>query len=241
MNAGIDDVGLGVLFGLELYRYEYCALLMHAEHLEAVFGVGPHTISVPRIKHADDIDPSAFDNAISDEIFCKIAALIRIAVPYTGMIISTRESEAVRENIIRLGVSQISGGSRTSVGGYCEDERPHDTEQFDVSDTRSLDDVVNWLMRIGYIPSFCTACYREGRTGDRFMSLCKSGQIQNCCHPNALMTLREYLNDYASDDTKRIGNELIKKELANISNGKVREICRDNLIKIDEGMRDFRF
>lgn len=241
MSAGIDDVGLGVLFGLELYRYEYCALLMHAEHLEAVFGVGPHTISVPRIKHADDIDPGAFDNSISDEIFCKIAALIRIAVPYTGMIISTRESETVRENIIKLGVSQISGGSRTSVGGYCEDERPHDTEQFDVSDTRSLDDVVNWLMRTGYIPSFCTACYREGRTGDRFMSLCKSGQIQNCCHPNALMTLKEYLNDYASDDTRRIGNELIERELANISNGKVREICRQNLKKIDNGIRDFRF
>ena len=241
MSAGIDDVGLGVLFGLELYRYEYCALLMHAEHLEAVFGVGPHTISVPRIKHADDIDPGAFDNSISDEIFCKIAALIRIAVPYTGMIISTRESETVRENIIKLGVSQISGGSRTSVGGYCEDERPHDTEQFDVSDTRSLDDVVNWLMRTGYIPSFCTACYREGRTGDRFMSLCKSGQIQNCCHPNALMTLKEYLNDYASDDTRRIGNELIERELANISSGKVREICRQNLKKIDSGIRDFRF
>lgn len=241
MSAGIDDVGLGVLFGLELYRYEYCALLMHAEHLEAAFGVGPHTISVPRIKHADDIDPGAFDNSISDEIFCKIAALIRIAVPYTGMIISTRESETVRENIIKLGVSQISGGSRTSVGGYCEDERPHDTEQFDVSDTRSLDDVVNWLMRTGYIPSFCTACYREGRTGDRFMSLCKSGQIQNCCHPNALMTLKEYLNDYASDDTRRIGNELIERELANISNGKVREICRQNLKKIDSGIRDFRF
>ncbi len=241
MEAGIDDVGLGVLFGLELYRYEYCALLMHAEHLEAVYGVGPHTISVPRIKHADDIDPEAFDNSISDEIFYKIAALIRIAVPYTGMIISTRESETVRENIIKLGVSQISGGSRTSVGGYCESERPHDTEQFDVSDTRSLDDVVNWLMKIGYIPSFCTACYREGRTGDRFMSLCKSGQIQNCCHPNALMTLREYLNDYASEDTKKIGNMLIEKELANVKNDRVREVCRQNLIKIDNGIRDFRF
>lgn len=241
MEAGIDDVGLGVLFGLELYRYEYCALLMHAEHLEAVFGVGPHTISVPRIKHADDIDPAAFDNSISDEIFCKIAALIRIAVPYTGMIISTRESESVREKIIKLGVSQISGGSRTSVGGYGEEERPHDTEQFDVSDTRSLDDVVNWLMRTGYIPSFCTACYREGRTGDRFMSLCKSGQIQNCCHPNALMTLREYLNDYASEDTRRIGNELISKELDNIKSDKVRKICISNLTEIDNGMRDFRF
>lgn len=241
MEGGIDDVGLGVLFGLELYRYEYCALLMHAEHLEAVHGVGPHTISVPRIKHADDIDPGAFDNAISDEIFCKIAALIRIAVPYTGMIISTRESESVREEIIRLGVSQISGGSRTSVGGYCETDRPHDTEQFDVSDQRTLDEVVNWLMRAGYIPSFCTACYREGRTGDRFMSLLKSGQISNCCHPNALMTLKEYLMDYASEDTKRIGEALIESELGNISSDKVRKICSDNLEKIQNGIRDFRF
>lgn len=241
MEGGIDDVGLGVLFGLELYRYEYCALLMHAEHLEAVHGVGPHTISVPRIKHADDIDPGAFDNAISDEIFCKIAALIRIAVPYTGMIISTRESESVREEIIRLGVSQISGGSRTSVGGYCETDRPHDTEQFDVSDQRMLDEVVNWLMRAGYIPSFCTACYREGRTGDRFMSLLKSGQISNCCHPNALMTLKEYLMDYASEDTKRIGEALIESELGNISSDKVRKICSENLEKIQNGIRDFRF
>ncbi len=241
MEGGIDDVGLGVLFGLELYRYEYCALLMHAEHLEAVHGVGPHTISVPRIKHADDIDPGAFDNAISDEIFCKLAALIRIAVPYTGMIISTRESEDVREEIIRLGVSQISGGSRTSVGGYCEADRPHDTEQFDVSDQRTLDEVVNWLMRAGYIPSFCTACYREGRTGDRFMSLLKSGQISNCCHPNALMTLKEYLMDYASEDTRRIGEALIESELGNISSDKVRKICSENLEKIQNGIRDFRF
>lgn len=241
MQGGIDDVGLGVLFGLELYRYEYCALLMHAEHLEAVHGVGPHTISVPRIKRADDIDPDAFDNSISDEIFCKIAALIRIAVPYTGMIVSTRESESVREEIIRLGVSQISGGSRTSVGGYCEESRPHDTEQFDVSDQRTLDEVVNWLMSNGYIPSFCTACYREGRTGDRFMSLCKSGQIQNCCHPNALMTLKEYLVDYASEDTKRIGQELIRRELDNIPKDKVRDICKENLARIEQGIRDFRF
>ncbi len=241
MEGGIDDVGLGVLFGLELYRYEYCALLMHAEHLEAVHGVGPHTISVPRIKKADDIDPSAFDNSISDEIFCKIAALIRVAVPYTGMIISTRETESVREEIIRLGVSQISGGSRTSVGGYAEAERPHDTEQFDVSDQRTLDEVVNWLMRAGYIPSFCTACYREGRTGDRFMSLCKSGQILNCCHPNALMTLKEYLMDYASKDTRAVGEKLIENELDKIPNEKVLSICRDNLKKIEDGSRDFRF
>ena len=241
MEGGIDDVGLGVLFGLELYKYEFAGLLMHAEHLEAVHGVGPHTISVPRIKHADDIDPSAFDNGIDDETFAKICALIRIAVPYTGMIISTRESQAVREKVIRLGVSQISGASRTSVGGYTEEERPTDTEQFDVSDQRTLDEVVKWLMELGYIPSFCTACYREGRTGDRFMSLCKAGQIQNCCHPNALMTLKEYLMDYASEETKAIGEALIQAELANIPKKQVRELAKDHLARIEEGVRDFRF
>ncbi len=242
MEGGIDDVGLGVLFGLELYRYEFAGLLMHAEHLEAVHGVGPHTISVPRVKHADDIDPDAFDNGIDDDTFAKLCALIRISVPYTGMIISTRESKQVREKVIRLGVSQISGASRTSVGGYCEPE-PEDenSEQFDVSDKRTLDEVVKWLMEMGYIPSFCTACYREGRTGDRFMSLCKSGQIQNCCHPNALMTLKEFLADYASEDTRRIGEALIEAELNNIPKEKVREICKENLIKIEQGIRDFRF
>lgn len=241
MEGGIDDVGLGVLFGLELYKYEFAGLLMHAEHLEAVHGVGPHTISVPRIKHADDIDPSAFDNGISDEIFAKLCALIRIAVPYTGMIISTRESQAVREKVIRLGVSQISGASRTSVGGYTEEERPTDTEQFDVSDRRTLDEVIKWLMEMGYIPSFCTACYREGRTGDRFMSLCKTGHIQNCCHPNALMTLKEYLTDYAPEETKRLGEALIQAELDNIPKEQVRETAKDHLKKIEEGIRDFRF
>ncbi len=242
MQGGIDDVGLGVLFGLELYKYEFAALLMHAEHLEAVFGVGPHTISVPRIKRADDIDPAVFDNGIDDETFAKICALIRISVPYTGMIISTRESKAVREKVIRLGVSQISGASKTSVGGYSE-PAPEDenSEQFDVSDKRTLDEVVGWLMEMGYIPSFCTACYREGRTGDRFMSLLKSGQIANCCQPNALMTLKEYLMDYASEDTKKIGEELIKAELNNIPNEKVKEVCRENLDKIEKGIRDFRF
>ena len=241
MEGGIDDVGMGVLFGLERYKYEFAGLLMHAEHLEAVHGVGPHTISVPRVKRADDIDPSAFDNGISDDIFAKICALIRIAVPYTGMSISTRESQAVREKVIRLGVSQISGASRTSVGGYTEETRPTDTEQFDVSDQRTLDEVVRWLMEMGYIPSFCTACYREGRTGDRFMSLCKSGQIQNCCHPNALMTLKEYLMDYASEETRAIGEALIQAELNNIPKEHVREIARDHLAKIEEGIRDFRF
>ena len=241
MEGGIDDVGLGVLFGLEMYKYEFAGLLMHAEHLEAVHGVGPHTISFPRVNHADDIDPDEFDNGISDEIFAKLCALIRISVPYTGMIISTRESQEVREQVIHLGVSQISGGSRTSVGGYTEEIRPTDTEQFDVSDQRTLDDVVRWLMKMGYIPSFCTACYREGRTGDRFMSLCKSGQIQNCCHPNALMTLKEFLMDYASDETRKIGEELIEKEIENIPKEKVKEIAKQNLENIVKGSRDFRF
>ena len=241
MEGGIDDVGLGVLFGLERYKYEFAGLLMHAEHLEAVHGVGPHTISVPRIKRADDIDPSTFANGIDDEIFAKLVALIRIAVPYTGMIVSTRESQAVREKVLKLGISQISGGSRTSVGGYTEEERPTDTEQFDVSDQRTLDEVVHWLMDFGYIPSFCTACYRAGRTGDRFMELCKSKQIQNCCHPNALMTLKEYLVDYASEETKAIGEALIQAELNNIPKENVRVICADHLQKIEEGIRDFRF
>ena len=242
MDGGIDDVGLGVLFGLELYKYEFAGLLMHAEHLEAVHGVGPHTISVPRIKHADDIDPDVFDNSISDEIFEKIVACIRLAVPYTGMIMSTRESESVREKTLRLGISQISGASRTSVGGYSEEERPHDTEQFDVSDQRTLDEVVRWLMNNGHIPSFCTACYREGRTGDRFMSLCKNGQILNCCHPNALMTLTEYLVDYASEETKKVGFELIEKELEKIPNEKVKTLASQNIEDIkNSNRRDFRF
>lgn len=243
MQGGIDDVGLGVLFGLDKYRYEFAGLLMHAEHLEAAFGVGPHTISVPRLRHADDIDPDQFDNGIDDDTFAKIVACIRIAVPYTGMIISTRENQQSRERVLHLGISQISGGSRTSVGGYCEPE-PEDekSEQFDVSDTRTLDEVVRWLMEMDYIPSFCTACYREGRTGDRFMSLCKSGQIQNCCHPNALMTLKEYLTDYASPETAAIGNRLIEKEVLNVPNEKARKIVLENLRLIEQdNRRDFRF
>ena len=242
MEGGIDDVGIGVLFGLELYRYEFAGLLMHAEHLEAVHGVGPHTISVPRIRRADDIDPETFDNGIDDDTFAKIVACIRISVPYTGMIVSTRESQACRERVLHLGVSQISGGSRTSVGGYVEPEAEDDNSaQFDVSDNRSLDEVVNWLMHLGYIPSFCTACYREGRTGDRFMSLCKSGQIQNCCHPNALMTLKEYLMDYASEDTRKIGLKLIEKEIPNVPREKTREILEYHLKEIEDGQRDFLF
>ena len=242
MQGGIDDVGLGVLFGLELYKYEFAGLLMHAEHLEAAFGVGPHTISVPRIKHADDIDPDVFDNSIPDETFMKIIACIRLAVPYTGMIISTRESEKVRGEALNYGISQISGASRTSVGGYTEEERPHDSEQFDVSDQRTLDEVVRWLMEKGHIPSFCTACYREGRTGDRFMSLCKTGQILNCCHPNALMTLSEYLEDYASEETKKIGYKMVEEELKKVPTEKTRKIAEDNIKAIrDSNRRDFRF
>ncbi len=242
MDGGIDDVGLGVLFGLNLYQYDLVGLLMHAEHLEAVHGVGPHTISVPRIRNADDIDAESFKDAISDELFQKIVAILRIAVPYTGLIVSTRESKRTREMVIRYGVSQISGGSKTSVGGYAEpEEEEENSAQFDVSDNRTLDEVVNWLLRLGYIPSFCTACYREGRTGDRFMSLVKSGQIANCCHPNALMTLKEFAEDYASPDTKRLALEMIEKETANIPNEKVRSIVLDHLHDLDEGLRDFRF
>lgn len=241
MEGGIDDVGLGVLFGLELYKYEFAGLLMHAEHLEAVHGVGPHTISVPRIKRAADIDPTVFDNGIDDEIFAKLCALIRVCVPYTGMIISTRESQTVREKVLPLGVSQISGASRTSVGGYTEEVRPHESEQFDVSDSRTLDEVVRWLMEMGYIPSFCTACYREGRTGDRFMTLLKSGQIQNCCHPNALLTLKEYLMDYASPETKAIGEKMITEQLSTIPNEKARTVCAEHIMDIANGKRDFRF
>ena len=241
MEGGIDDVGCGVLFGLNLYRYDFVGLLMHAEHLEAAKGVGPHTISVPRIRPADDIDPETFSNAISDDIFKKIVAVLRIAVPYTGLIISTRESQAARAAVLELGVSQISGGSRTSVGGYTTEERHDETAQFDVSDPRTLDQVVNWLLELGYIPSFCTACYREGRTGDRFMKLVKSGQIANCCQPNAIMTLKEYLEDYASPDTKAKGEKVIEEELKRIPNDNVRRIATERVAEIHNGRRDFRF
>lgn len=239
IEGGIDDVGVGVLFGLETYDYELVGLMMHKEHLEEKFGFGPHTISVPRICPADDIDTNDFENALSDDIFIKIVSLLRIAVPYTGIIVSTRESQKSREKALKVGVSQISGGSRTSVGGYCIEE--DETSQFDTSDKRSLDEVVNWLLDMGHIPSFCTACYREGRTGDRFMSLCKSKQILNVCGPNALLTLKEYLMDYASDETKKKGEEIIQKELANIPNEKVREKTKEYLQEIENGNRDFRF
>lgn len=243
MEGGIDDVGLGVLFGLDKYRYEFAGLLMHAEHLEATYGVGPHTISVPRLRNADDIDIRTFTNGISDDIFAKIVACIRISVPYTGMIVSTRESQACREKVLHLGISQVSGASKTSVGGYAQpEEEEENSEQFDVSDKRTLDEVVRWLMEMGYLPSFCTACYREGRTGDRFMELCKSQQIQNCCHPNAIMTLKEFLVDYASEDTKKIGDQMILNELAKIPSHKVRETVLEHLKAIENGTgNDFRF
>lgn len=240
MQGGIDDVGCGVLFGLNLYKYDFVGLLMHAEHLEAVHGVGPHTISVPRLRDADDIDASEFKNGISDELFQKIVAILRIAVPYTGLIVSTRESQKTREMVIKYGVSQISGGSRTSVGGYAEKEE-QDSSQFEVSDNRTLGEVVNWLLKLGYLPSFCTACYREGRTGDRFMSLVKAGQIKNCCLPNALMTLKEYAEDYADEETKQLALDMIKREAETIPNEKVREIVFKHLHDMDGGMRDFRF
>ncbi len=242
MEGGIDDVGMGVLFGLNTYRYDFVGLLMHAEHLEAAFGVGPHTVSVPRICPADDISTEDFPNAISDEMFCRIVAVTRIAVPYTGMIISTRETEAVRRRVLELGISQISGGSRTSVGGYAIPEKEEQgASQFDVSDRRTLDEVVNWLLELGHIPSFCTACYREGRTGDRFMSLLKNGQIANCCQPNALMTLKEYLEDYASPNTREKGIRLIQEEINRIPNPKIKGIALNNLQEIEKGKRDFRF
>lgn len=242
MEGGIDDVGIGVLYGLNTYRYDFVGLLMHAEHLEAVFGVGPHTISVPRLCNADDIDTGDFANTVPDDIFRRIAAVIRIAVPYTGMIVSTRESQASREKVLDIGVSQISGGSHTSVGGYIHrEEYDETTSQFDVSDRRTLDEVVGWLLDLGYIPSFCTACYREGRTGDRFMSLVKSGQIANCCQPNALMTLKEYLEDYASPLTREKGEKMIVTEMSKVPNEKVRSIACCNLARIAKGERDFRF
>jgi len=240
-EGGCDDVGVGVLFGLAGYRYELVGLLMHAEHLEARFGVGPHTISVPRICPADDISLDEFQDALPDAIFRKLVAVLRVAVPYTGMIVSTRESARMREQLLHCGISQISGGSRTSVGGYTTVERHDETAQFDVSDTRPLDEVVRWLLENEHIPSFCTACYREGRTGDRFMSLCKSGKIGLCCTPNALMTLKEYLMDYASPATRAAGEAIIARSLADIPLERTREITRTRLQEIERGARDFRF
>lgn len=241
MDGGIDDVGIGVLFGLYEYRYDFIGLLLHAKHLEDAKGVGPHTISVPRIRPADDVDVKEFPNAITDALFKKIVAILRLAVPYTGIIISTRESEQSRAEALKVGVSQVSGASRTSVGGYVDGEEELNTEQFEINDTRTLDEVVRWLCELGYIPSFCTACYREGRTGDRFMRLAKSGHIGNVCQPNALMTFKEYLEDYASEETKKVGEAMILKELAQIPNEKVKEQAQKYIEQLVGGERDFRF
>ncbi|MBR2866912.1 MAG: [Alistipes sp.] len=242
MLGGIDDVGVGALFGLTNYRYDVVGILMHAEHLEARFGVGPHTISVPRIRPASDIDPKDFPDAVTDDVFRRIVAVLRLAVPYTGMIVSTRESRRSRELVLDVGVSQLSGGSKTSVGGYAEGvEDAEESAQFDISDNRTLDEIVGWLLELGYVPSFCTACYREGRTGDRFMSLAKRGLIGNCCAPNALMTLAEYLEDYASPNVKLLGKKMIAEQAQIIPSEKVRRITEENLKAIIEGKRDFRF
>ncbi len=241
MTAGIDDVGIGVLFGLDNYKYDFTGLLMHKEHLEKSFGVGPHTISLPRIRPADDISTDDFDNGLSDDMFEKLVAILRIAVPYTGLIISTREDIKVRERLLKVGVTQLSGGSKTSVGGYAEKEIQGDSSQFEIADNRTLDEVVHWLLSLGHIPSFCTACYREGRTGDRFMRLVKSGAIANVCQPNALLTLAEYLYDYASSETQELGFRVIEKEIESITNEKVVQLVKSNLLSIKEGKRDFRF
>ena len=243
MEGGIDDVGLGVLFGLTLYKYDFVGLLMHAEHLEAVWGVGPHTISVPRICPADDIDPHIFSNAVPDAIFLKIVALIRLAVPYTGMIMSTRESARIRSEALELGISQISGGSRTSVGGYTiADIRDiENSAQFETNDRRTLDEVVRWLLENHYLPSFCTACYRAGRTGDRFMEWAKDGSIATYCQANAIMTMKEYMCDYASKETREAGERVIANELPKIPHEKIRIASEKRLIRIADGERDFRF
>lgn len=241
MEGGIDDVGLGVLYGLNNYPYDFVGQLMHAEHLEAYKGVGPHTISVPRIRPADDIDPDEFENGVPDEIFEDIIALIRVAVPYTGMIISTRESQEMRKKALELGVSQISGGSKTSVGGYDESREEDNSAQFDTDDCRSLDEVIHWLLDLGYLPSFCTACYRAGRTGETFMEEVKSFQIAKFCQPNAIMTLQEYLSDYAADDTRQLGEEKIHDFLKDVERDDLREKAAEYVKRIQGGERDFRF
>ncbi len=242
MQGGVDDIGLGVLFGLNTYNYDFVGMMMHNEHLEACYGVGAHTISLPRICPANGVDKSDYSNAISDELFARLVAIARITLPYAGIIISTRESQKIRERVLALGVSQISGGSSTSVGGYTSHpEQEQGSAQFDISDNRTLDDIVGWLVELGYIPSFCTACYREGRTGDRFASLIKAGKMSSCCTPNALITLKEYLEDYASEGSRTKGLRLLNELVAQIPNVKLREVTQRNLSKIECGERDFRF
>lgn len=243
MEAGIDDVGIGVLYGLYDYKYETVAMFLHAEHLEKTFGVGPHTISVPRLRPAAGVTLDDFPYLVDDAAFKKIIAIIRLAVPYTGMILSTRENAEFRDELLACGVSQISAGSCTGVGGYqaSQEEMPGDTNQFEVSDNRSPNEIIRLLCQTGYVPSFCTACYRQGRTGDRFMALAKNGDIQNVCLPNALLTLKEYLLDYADPVTREVGENLLKQQLACIPSQKTREQTRRELDKLEMGTRDLYF
>jgi 2-iminoacetate synthase len=241
MEAGIDDVGAGVLFGLYDYKFEVLALMYHALHLEEKFGCGPHTISVPRLKPAEGMKLEDYPYLLTDGQFKKIVAVLRLAVPYTGIILSTRESAAIRDEIIHYGVSQISAGSCTGVGGYRNEYETHEncnTSQFNVEDHRSPGEIIQSLCASGYIPSYCTACYRQGRTGDRFMQLAKTGNIQNVCQPNALMTFQEYLLDYASEDARKSGEETIKKHLDKIENEDIRRLTEERLEEIKKGKRD---
>jgi 2-iminoacetate synthase len=241
MEAGIDDVGSGVLFGLYDYKFEVIALLYHALHLEDKFGCGPHTISVPRLKPAEGMNLADYPYLLTDDQFKKIVAILRLAVPYTGIILSTRESAATRDEVINYGVSQVSAGSCTGVGGYKNEYETHEdcnTAQFNVEDHRSPDQVIQSLCAAGYIPSYCTACYRQGRTGDRFMRLAKTGNIQNVCQPNAIMTFQEYLLDYASEDVKKAGEETIRQHLDQIKDEKVKKITEERLEEIRKGKRD---
>ena len=242
MQGGIDDVGIGTLYGLYDYKYETVAMIMHAEHLEETFGVGPHTISVPRLRPASGVSTAEYPHLVGDEQFKKLVTVLRLSVPYTGMIISTRETKEMRDELLHVGISQISAASCTGIGGYAEENRTEeDTAQFELGDHRDMDQVLTELIESGYIPSFCTACYREGRTGERFMRLAKSGQIHNVCQPNALITLKEFLTDYGSERARKAGEILFSREVQNIPNEKVRELTKEYLAKIEAGERDFRF
>jgi 2-iminoacetate synthase len=235
MRSGVDDVGGGVLFGLYDWRFEVLGLMLHNRHLDETYGAGFHTISMPRLCPADGMDMSSY-GILSDEDFKRVVATVRIAVPYTGMIISTRESPAMRKELIKLGISQISGGSSVEVGGYAT--RQAGGEQFVLADSRPAIDVLRWLMDESLVPSFCTACYRKGRTGDRFMSLAKSGDIKNVCLPNALMTLCEYMMDYGDDAFRGQASALIEKNIPKIKNEKMRELTKDSIKRIKNGERD---
>lgn len=244
--GGLDDVGVGVLYGLYDHKYDTVAMLMHAEHLEERFGVGPHTVSVPRIREAVGVDLDKYPYLVKDEDFKKLVAVLRVAVPYAGMILSTREEPAFRDEVIKLGISQVSAGSATGVGGYMEAKQPtngqsREIPQFEVSDHRSPEEIIRGLCQDGYVPSYCTACYREGRTGDRFMRLAKSGQIHNICQPNSLLTFKEYLLDYADEDTRTLGEEIIRKGLQDIPKEAARKATINRLQRIENGERDLRF